>query len=199
MKICFLFVGVLFTLSSFAQSDPKTHIIAIDGCSFNPSTINASVGDTIIWSWQAAATRTTSSISVPSGAAYWDATVNENNRTFTYVLTTPGDYYYKSNILPTCIASITVVSAVGINELSQQNKTKAFPNPVKDKLIVIYPYGAQKLSLFTETGSLVKEVSLDKGQTNVTVDITDLAYGIYIYSVYSDKGIIDSKRIIRIP
>ncbi len=198
-KLFLLFSALLVSFASKSQTNPTSHFIGVDGCSFNPSTLTIVIGDTLVWNLQVTNSRATSSITIPSGANSWDVTLDVSNPTYKYVVTVPGNYYYKSSILPTCIASITVLGTTGINGYSQQNKTQAYPNPVKDKLTVIYPNGAKRLSLYNEAGVLVKNVVLDDdNQTNITIDITDLAYGIYIYSVYSDKGIIDTKKIIRI-
>src|SRR5687768_15933183 len=79
-------------------------LVGVDGCSFNPSSLTVTVGDTIRWYLDATTIRRTSSMNIPPGAQSWDTQLDATNTTYDYVVTKAGDYYYKSNILPTCIA-----------------------------------------------------------------------------------------------
>jgi plastocyanin len=64
---------------------------------FEPATVNAVPGDTIIWTWQQGI-HTTTSKSVPVGAASWDAIIDDStpaNHTFKYVVPVSGTYNYE--------------------------------------------------------------------------------------------------------
>ncbi len=60
---------------------------------FTPSTVNAVVGDSITWTW-VNGSHTTTSTSVPDGAATWDHNMNSASTSFTYKLEVAGTYNY---------------------------------------------------------------------------------------------------------
>lgn len=83
MKRTLLFlIAVVSITSSFA----KTHKIKVSNFQFSPATTNAVVGDTILFIW-ISGTHTTTSTSVPLGAASWDTPMTSTNKKFKYVLT----------------------------------------------------------------------------------------------------------------
>lgn len=196
-KIYFIFF-IIFSNSS--DSSAALYLIGVDGCSFNPSVHTIQVGDTVQWFYDAATPRTTTSTIVPAGASMWDAPINENSLTYSYIFTIPGTYYYKSNILPTCVAAITVATPSGIsNNNSKKGKTLAYPNPVRDKLTIIYPTGMTKLTLLNFEGKLMKLIVLDPSptQTNIELDLSDLPTGGYLYSFYKGDMLIETSRIVK--
>lgn len=86
---------VLFSSNSFST----TLDISVQNFSFSPSTISATVGDTIRWT-RISGTHTTtcdgsSLTSRPSGAASWNASLNSSTPVFKYVITVSGVYNYK--------------------------------------------------------------------------------------------------------
>ena len=60
---------------------------------FNPSSLNVNVGDTVKWVWSSGSHTTTSS-SIPGGAAAWDQLITSSNTTFSYKVTVAGTYNY---------------------------------------------------------------------------------------------------------
>ncbi len=77
----------------FAVSYANTFTITVANFQFSPSSVNAIVGDTIKWVWQSGS-HTTTSTSVPAGAATWSSPMNTATQTFTYKLTVAGAYTY---------------------------------------------------------------------------------------------------------
>jgi plastocyanin len=77
----------------FFQSDARTWNVSVENFQFDPSTLNVVVGDVIHFIWVDGG-HTTSSSSVPAGAATWDAPMNSLNKLFDYTVTTPGSYTY---------------------------------------------------------------------------------------------------------
>ena len=70
------------------------HTILVGNYYFNPSTLNnVSPGDTIRWQWVQGSHTTTSS-SIPSGAASWDELINSGNQVYEYTALVSGTYNY---------------------------------------------------------------------------------------------------------
>lgn len=85
---------IVFLLNAQATK----HIVATSGLVFNPANIpNVTVGDTIRWEW-GSGTHTTTSTSVPSGAATWNSPLNSTTTSFEYRVTEAGTYSYQCNI-----------------------------------------------------------------------------------------------------
>ena len=98
--------------------------------------LNASVGDTITWTWSSGSHTTTcdptsqgSGNSLPSGAATWNSPINSTNKTFSYKLTVAGTYKYwciphAPNMAGTINASAVLpVTLLSFNtSLTQDNK-----------------------------------------------------------------------------
>lgn len=63
---------------------------------FSPSTLNVSVGDVIHWVWLTG-THTSTSVTIPIGAATWDSPMDLTHTTFDYTITKPGAYSYQCN------------------------------------------------------------------------------------------------------
>jgi hypothetical protein len=61
---------------------------------FSPSTLNVSVGDVIRWVWLTG-THTTTSVTIPVGAATWDSPMDVTHTAFDYTVTKPGAYSYQ--------------------------------------------------------------------------------------------------------
>src|SRR5690349_6054770 len=93
MKTLKLF-AVFFILICIRYSAANTKIIHATGLIFNPGSVDATVGDTVKWIWDDG-THTTTSTSIPGGAAVWDAPLDNTHTTFIYILTVAGVYNYK--------------------------------------------------------------------------------------------------------
>jgi plastocyanin len=69
------------------------HTVLTGNYFFNPSSLNVIVGDTIKWQW-VAGNHTTTSSSIPPGAATWDTVINIGNQFYEYKVTVAGTYNY---------------------------------------------------------------------------------------------------------
>jgi plastocyanin len=161
-------------------------LIGVDGCSFNPSSITISIGDTIRWYLDANVARKTSSINIPPGAQTWDVQLDATNPTFDYIVTTAGDYYYKSKILPTCIAHFKVSEKAVV--ATEVNSCSYFPNPVTSKFLLIHPKECSVLEVTDINGNKIEEVELDATETNDEIDLTRLAAAVYLLNVKDLSG-----------
>ncbi len=92
MKKFILLFTVIFS-GVTASSNAATITIHVKNFSFSPKTVNAVVGDVIQWVWDNG-THTTTSTSVPVGAASWDSPMTASNTSFSYTLTVAGTYNY---------------------------------------------------------------------------------------------------------
>ncbi len=97
MKTYTTFISALLLAVSMVASNASAtvHTILVGNFYFNPSVItDVQVGDTIKWQW-VEGNHTTTSTTIPSGAASWDAPMNTGNQVFEYTVTMPGTYSYK--------------------------------------------------------------------------------------------------------
>ncbi len=81
--------GICFTITSHAT----THTVQVGNYYFNPASLNVTVGDTVKWVW-VNGSHTTTSGSIPAGAASWDHPINSSNQTYAYPVTVAGSYNY---------------------------------------------------------------------------------------------------------
>ncbi|MEI8005907.1 MAG: T9SS type A sorting domain-containing protein [Bacteroidota bacterium] len=93
-RIYFLFAmiflaGTFFTIPSHAT----THTVLVGNYYFNPANLNVTVGDTVKWVW-VAGSHTTTSGTIPAGAASWDHLINSSNQTYSYAVTVAGVFNY---------------------------------------------------------------------------------------------------------
>ena len=87
--------------AGFSMAHATVYSITVANFQFSPSTVNASVGDTITWLWSSGSHTTTcdptsqgSGNSLPAGAATWSSSINSGSKTFSYKLTVAGTYHY---------------------------------------------------------------------------------------------------------
>ena len=70
------------------------HEVQVANFQFTPANINVSVGDTVKWTW-IEGSHTTTSVTIPAGAATWDNPMTSGSTTFLYKVTVAGLYNYK--------------------------------------------------------------------------------------------------------
>lgn len=73
-----------------------THVISAGGTAFSPNSVTAKVGDTIKFVWSSG-THTTTSTSIPTGAATWDSPLTSSSPSFIYIITAAGTYNFQCN------------------------------------------------------------------------------------------------------
>ncbi|MEO6218922.1 MAG: plastocyanin/azurin family copper-binding protein [Ginsengibacter sp.] len=118
-KILLLFICFLFL-----KSHAITWNVTVQDFQFSPANLNVNVGDVIHWV-RANGLHTTTSLSVPSGANAWDASLTTAGATFDYTVSTPGAYTYQCDFHPTLMqgtftaSSVTpvILSAFNISEI----------------------------------------------------------------------------------
>ncbi|MDP1621714.1 MAG: T9SS type A sorting domain-containing protein [Bacteroidales bacterium] len=107
---------VLLSINSFAVK----HLVSVGNFFFNPVAVNANVGDTIRWVWSAGF-HTTTSTSVPTGAATWNAPITSSNQSFEYKIALSGTYNYFCAVHGAGMSGSIAVSAGPPPMLNLQN------------------------------------------------------------------------------
>lgn len=111
-KSLFSFIVVSLLSANFLIPNAYAvkHIVNVSNYAFTPSNLNVQVGDTIRWVW-VNGTHTTTSTTIPSGAAPWDAPITSTNQIFEYRVAVPGTYNYLCTPHPNIqIGSFTATS-----------------------------------------------------------------------------------------
>jgi plastocyanin len=96
MKKYTLFASaLLFMAVAFSNIPARAvkHVVLVGNYFFNPSAVNVSVGDTVRWVWSAGS-HTTTSGTIPGGAASWDEPITSSNNVYEYKVTVAGTYNY---------------------------------------------------------------------------------------------------------
>jgi len=85
-------VGVIMLISNTANA--TKWVVNVQNFSFSPSNLpNVIVGDTIRWVW-ISGTHTTTSTTIPAGAASWNHPITSSNTFYEYHVTIAGNYNY---------------------------------------------------------------------------------------------------------
>ncbi|HRH48887.1 MAG TPA: plastocyanin/azurin family copper-binding protein [Panacibacter sp.] len=116
MKKFILLCTVIFS-GITVSSNAATITIHVKNFAFSPKTVNAVVGDVIQFVWDNGS-HTTTSKTIPVGAAAWDAIMDgtATHTTFNYILTVAGTYNYKCtpHELGGMIGTLTVTGALPV-------------------------------------------------------------------------------------
>lgn len=94
---------------------------------------------------------------------------------------------------------------LSLSESYAQSDSSAFyisPNPVEDDVTFRINYGGKDIKGVRIYDLIGKEVSFidlagKTGRTELTIDISALKPGIYFCNLYSDKGIVESRKMIK--
>jgi plastocyanin len=112
-KICFLFL--VFTCLNLTKVNATKHTVHVKDHQFVPATLNAVLGDTILWVWDDGTHTTTgTSVNIPSGADTWDAPIDASNQSFEYIPKIAGTYFYFSKLDGDMSASFTVTGTLPV-------------------------------------------------------------------------------------
>lgn len=175
----------------FINAYAAIHVVTVANFSFNPNTMNVNVGDTVRFTWSNGS-HTTTSVTVPGGAATWDNPMNSNNTVFDYKVTVAGTYNYKctphagSGMVGTFSASGTT----GIDFADAINLTSLYPNPFSNELFIEQgneqPEYTQ-ISISDILGKQIKSISIESlsvvSINKRRLDVSELPKGIYFVTL----------------
>ena len=186
---------------SFAQT---SHIITTSGFTFTPDSVNARVGDTIIFNvnfsahplQQVASTTWSANQSTPLAGGF-SAT---SGTTFSVVMTQPGVAYYVCTMHVSSFGMkgrIFVSPANGIEKITP-TASLIYPNPSGGQLHFISAASGHLSYAITDMlGKVIlKDSQYANAQDRVTVDVADIAEGNYILSVSHADGSVSQNKII---
>jgi plastocyanin len=91
-----LLLAAAIAICSVSAASAATIRVRVQDFRFVRPTINARVGDVIVWQW-VNGMHTTTSTSVPSGAPAWNAPIDSNNTQSRYRIRVAGTYRYQCN------------------------------------------------------------------------------------------------------
>lgn len=91
-----LLLAVALAICSASVASAAQIRVRVSNFTFQPATINAHVGDVIIWRF-VNGMHTTTSTSVPAGAQTWNAPIDSTHTQFRYRVRVAGTYQYQCN------------------------------------------------------------------------------------------------------
>ena len=199
-KIHFLAVLVL-ALQAIASAQ-ASYIITTSGLTFTPSTINANVGDTIIYNvdfsmhplQQVSSATWAADQSTPLAGGF----SNTTGTTYKVILTQPDTIYYvcRMHISYGMKGRIFVSPTTGIDNISSISSAP-FPNPA-DQQLSITPISIDNFS-FTLTdmkGQVIMVGAKYAGPQNpITMDVSAIADGSYMFALTNSKSVMRESKI----
>ena len=177
-----------FLLFSFTAIFATKITVKVKNFAFSPKTINAKVGDTIIFKWVNGIHNTTST-SVPIGSSSWTSLMDSVHKSFKYILTTAGPYKFVCTIhAPAMSGTINVTAALsaGLSDVSinLSNKARAVINwnTKTDKDIAYYSIQrSTDADNFTEVTKVRPSVNANGLQLHSFVDENTANNARYVY------------------
>lgn len=177
-----------------------THIITVQGTSFSPSVLAVEVGDSVIWQW-VSGFHTTTSTSVPVGAASWDHPLTTAGDMYGYKVTVAGSYLYQCDVHgPNMSGRLDATNPNGIQSplLHTEFLISLIRPSVYNFSFALNKNSFVKFTMFDLTGKLVRILQAEElkaGDYDRTFYFNDLQSGIYIVEMLAGNQRI-TKRII---
>jgi uncharacterized repeat protein (TIGR01451 family) len=186
IQIIVLFLGILlFSSNSFGT----TYTVTVQNFSFAPATVNASVGDTIMWQWVSGSHTTTCNgtfpgTSLPPGASAWDSPMNSSSTTFSYVLAVDGEYDYVCTIHAPNMGGVLMVSPLPVELTS-------FTALVNDRIVTLnWQTATEKnnsgFEIQRKSGNNWENISFIKGH-GTTTEKNYYSFKDNVVNVHSEK------------
>ena len=198
-------ITICFAFSIFMFSFPvKATIVMVEveDFEFNPNLFNVNVGDTITWFWDEGF-HTTTSTSIPAGAASWDSPISQTTPMFSYVVTVPGVYSFVC--LPHqatgMIGQFTAVGTTAIEDVVTPSLSLMVNNLPGNEIEINYTVtksGKINLAIFNLLGAEIKNLEAEfksPGTYNKVYSVAELPKGIYLVNLIADNSI-KARRII---
>ncbi|MEY4927764.1 MAG: hypothetical protein RI894_2200 [Bacteroidota bacterium] len=187
LKNSILACGLLLC-SLFAQA--TTHIIGFGGAAgltYTPSTLNVVVGDVIQWQGSFSG-HPLQSTSVPAGAAAFSNSVGTS---FSYTVTTAGNYAYKctfhagAGMTGSFTATVATATEATIDDAAMQVTVLDGGNSLQ--LQSAATTEATELQVSNLAGQTVLTAMLESGSTETRIDLQNLPHGAYVVTVCTRK------------
>jgi plastocyanin len=196
MKKIYKNLVLVFLLLTCFGAKATIWSVTVGPSTFNPNALpNVIVGDTIRW-MHIGGSHTTTSTSVPLGAASWDSPISSGTTSFDYVVSVSGTYSYKCT--PHGFTGSFIAS--GSSGIGSTPVQVNFSISVLENAQYTFTYSLSKsatvnLSLCDLTGKMVRKFQSNMkggGEYSETYSLSDLSSGIYIVQFG-----VDNQRITR--
>ena len=197
---------LFFTIASFAiiinSANARVLTVTCQNGTYHflPVTINAVVGDTVLWNWVSGGhvVGPVNASDIPVGAATFNALIDVTHHTFQYKVTVVGTYNYQCHpATPHGEPGYIVVTAgTGVQQYTRNDLSVAYPNPFSEK-VTIETSNANGIIIYNALGSKVRSVALNSGQPKVQIDLTDLNEGIYFYSILKEGVLVEVRKLVK--
>ncbi len=200
-KLLVVFAIGLLSRGTFAT----TFSVDVRDFEFSPSTIlTVRIGDTIHWEWKNGF-HTTTSTSIPAGAATWDAPITSSTMTFNYVPTVLGTYNYKCTPHESMgmVGSFTVTAAAGIANNLPTVKINIYPNPFTEKVTISADANGntqlESLRVYDVTGNMLRQVKFPGNGNPIERDLlfAELPSGLLLFEFRDSQGAIFIRRVVK--
>lgn len=194
-----------FILPAGISSFATTFSVDVRNFEFSPSDLpTVRIGDTIHWEWKAG-DHTTTSTSIPAGAAAWDQPISVEFQSYEYVPTVLGTYNYvcTPHVSMGMTGSFTVTAAAGIPNGSSPVSLSLYPNPASDRLMIRAKPDAnsriESVKVLDASGKVVREFTLSGADQNLEMELSleGLPSGLLIFEFRENTGVVSSRKIIR--
>lgn len=178
-------ISIAFFLQIAFSSYSAVVVINQTGYHFSPSDVSVNVGDVIRWVWSSDS-HTTTSKSVPAGAATWDSPLNSTKTSFEYTVTVPGSYSYVCTPHESMgmVGTFTASVSSGVNELDLLKSIEVFPNPAKS-FINLKTSAKGEVLISDVLGKSIKSYQLTDlpvMENSYRIELSDLVGGVYVIS-----------------
>ena len=174
---------LLAGLSIFSYAQATKHIVTVQNFSFSPSSFSATVGDTVEWQW-VSGTHTTTSLTIPGGAASWNNNITSSSTKFDYVITTAGTYNYWCAIHTTSMEGSFNVTTTAVPYVeSFTSLASVYPNPASKQINFHMNTCAPSnvLTVIDLQGRVVMKRTLV--DVDNSIDVSEWTKGIYFYQL----------------
>jgi len=205
----FIMSIVLFSTNTYSTTIQVMAVSSPDNM-FTPANINATVGDTILWTRGSGSHTTTCDNSefttLPVGALPWNSPLTSSNPTFRYVIRTAGLYSYKCEphedemrgTINAIVSSIIPLNGQALDYMLNQN----YPNPFNPETVIKFSIpGASQVTMkiYNTQGQEVDKIlneHLNAGTFQVKWDAVQFPAGVYYYKIQAGEFIETKKMLL---
>ncbi len=181
MKLKLLLLSAFSMIAVAASANKLT--ITVQDFKFTPADATIALGDTVLFTW-INGSHTTTSRTIPAGAAAWDHPMTAASTSFQYVSTVAGVYNYVCVPHESMghVGKFTVTGGTGISDYDLgKTALDVFPNPASSKLSIVFKESKKAFTVAVTdiTGRMVI-APRTVNAAGTTLDISHLPEGMYI-------------------
>jgi hypothetical protein len=81
----------------------------------------------------------------------------------------------------------TFTSTLGINDVSLNDEVLLYPNPTSGELYIKTKTNLSKITIYSQTGALVKTIKIQDNSNEAKVNVNDLPKALYIFELQNDS------------